>query len=55
MVKTHTEEIKSFLSEFYKGHNNPMYGKTHTEETKLKIKMSLLKTIEKKKLLKKGK
>ncbi len=44
LCKTHAEETKPLLYLLNKGFNNPMYGKTHTEETKLKIKMSILKT-----------
>jgi hypothetical protein len=32
------ESTKRLLSNLHKGENNPMYGKKHTEETKLKFK-----------------
>ena len=36
----HTEETKLKLSELFKGKNNPMYGKHHSDETKKKIRES---------------
>jgi hypothetical protein len=39
----HTEEFKNKLSESRKGINNPMFGKTLSEETKQKISDSLKK------------
>lgn len=44
--KTHTNEIKLLMSITRKGLNNPMYGKRHTKETKLKIRNSIIKTLQ---------
>lgn len=33
----HTQSVKDYLSENYKGDKNPMYGKKHTEEWKEKM------------------
>lgn len=41
---TYSEDARTKLSVANKGLNNPMYGKHHTNETKLKIKTSLIKT-----------
>ena len=40
-VFRHSEESKKIMSEHKKGELNPMYGKQHSEETKLKISKSL--------------
>ena len=40
-VFRHSEESKKLMSEHTKGELNPMYGKQHSEETKLKISKAL--------------
>lgn len=38
--KTHSENTKYLIAKALTGENNPMFGKTHTEETKLKMTIS---------------
>jgi group I intron endonuclease len=37
--KTHSEETKYLIAKALTGENNPLFGKTHTEETKLKMRV----------------
>jgi group I intron endonuclease len=35
--RIHSDETKSLIAESLTGENNPFYGKSHSEESKLKI------------------
>lgn len=39
-----TDSVKKLFSEMYSGENNPFYGKTHTKETKERIKHTFYKS-----------
>jgi hypothetical protein len=39
--KSHTLETRQLMSETRRGYNNPMFGKTTSEETKVKLSLAL--------------